>query len=128
MADLNVLLVDDEDELVETLAERLEIRDINADWVTSGEDALEKITEEPYDIAILDVKMPGIGGITLKKLMEQKNPRMKFIFITGHGSEADFRAGSMEAGAEYYLIKPVNIDELIKKINEVMVEGGEDIR
>ena len=123
-----MLLVDDEDELVETLAERLEIRDINADWVTSGEDALEKITEEPYDIAILDVKMPGIGGITLKKLMEQKNPRMKFIFMTGHGSEADFRAGSMEAGAEYYLIKPVNIDELIKKINEVMVEGGEDIR
>ena len=89
---------------------------------------MEKITEEPYDIAILDVKMPGIGGITLKKLMEQKNPRMKFIFMTGHGSEADFRAGSMEAGAEYYLIKPVNIDELIKKINEVMVEGGEDIR
>lgn len=128
MTDLKVLLVDDEDELVETLAERLEIRDINADWVTSGEDALEKITEEPYDIAILDVKMPGIGGITLKKLMEQKNPRMKFIFMTGHGSEADFRAGSMEAGAEYYLIKPVNIDELIKKINEVMVEGGEDIR
>ena len=128
MTDLKVLLVDDEDELVETLAERLEIRDINADWVTSGEDALEKITEEPYDIAILDVKMPGISGIPLKKLMEQKNPRMKFIFITGHGSEADFRAGSMEAGAEYYLIKPVNIDELIKKINEVMVEGGEDIR
>ena len=123
-----MLLVDDEDDLVETLAERLEIRDINAAWVTSGEEALEKMAEEQYDIAILDVKLPGINGITLKKLMEQKNPRMKFIFMTGHGSEADFRAGSMEAGAEYYLIKPVNIDELIKKINEVMVEGGEDIR
>ncbi len=125
MTDLRVLLVDDEDDLVETLAERLEIRDINADWVTSGEEALGKMAEEPYDIAILDVRLPGISGINLKKLIEQMNPRMKFIFMTGHGSEADFRAGSMEAGAEYYLIKPVNIDELIKKINEVMTGGGE---
>ena len=124
MTDLKVLLVDDEDDLVETLAERLEIRDINAAWVTSGEEALEKMAEEQYDIAILDVKLPGINGITLKKLMEQKNPRMKFIFMTGHGSETDFRAGSKEAGAEYYLIKPVNIDELIKKMNEVMTGGG----
>lgn len=124
MTGLRVLLVDDEDELVETLAERLMIRDILADWVTNAEDALIKAEKCQYDIAILDVKMPGTSGIKLKKLMEQKHPRMRFIFMTGHGSEADFHAGSQEAGSEYYLVKPVNIDDLIKKMNEVISGSG----
>ncbi len=124
MADIKVLLVDDEAELVETLAERLIIRDIPADWATGAEEALYKADKKPYDIAVLDVKMPGISGITLKKLMEQKNPGMKFIFMTGHGSEADFHAGSMEAGSEYYLVKPVNIEDLIIKMNEVISGTG----
>jgi DNA-binding response OmpR family regulator len=125
MIDIKVLLVDDEAELVETLAERLVLRNISADWATGAEEALDKADKNPYDIAVLDVKMPGTSGITLKKLMEQKNPRMKFIFMTGHGSEDDFHAGSIEAGSDYYLVKPVNIEDLIKKMNEVMsVTGG----
>ena len=125
MENMRVLLVDDETELVETLAERLMIRDIPADWAAGAEEALYKAEKKQYNIAVLDVKMPGISGIALKKLMEQKNPRMKFIFMTGHGSEADFRAGSMEAGSEYYLVKPVNIDDLIIKMNEVISREGE---
>jgi DNA-binding response OmpR family regulator len=124
MSDIKVLLVDDEVELVETLAERMVMRDIAADWATGAEDALTKADKTLYDIAVLDVKMPGTSGITLKKLMEQKNPRMKFIFMTGHGSEDDFHAGSMEAGSDYYLVKPVNIEDLIKKMNEVMSGTG----
>jgi len=124
MRNIKVLLVDDEAELVETLAERLILRDIPADWATGAEEALCRADKNSYDIAVLDVKMPGVSGITLKKLMEQKNPRMKFIFMTGHGSEADFHAGSQEAGSEYYLVKPVNIDDLIKKMNEVISEDG----
>ena len=126
MSNIKVLLVDDEAELVETLAERLVIRDIPADWVTGAEEALARADEDHYDIAVLDVKMPGISGINLKKLMEKKNPRMKFIFMTGHGSEDDFHAGSMEAGSDYYLVKPVNIDDLIKKMKEVMSGTGGD--
>jgi DNA-binding response OmpR family regulator len=125
MENIRVLLVDDEAELVETLAERLMLRDIPADWATGAEEALYKAEKNQYNIAVLDVKMPRISGIALKKIMEQKNPRMKFIFMTGHGSEADFRAGSMEAGSEYYLVKPVNIDDLIVKMNEVISRGGE---
>ena len=124
MENIKVLLVDDETELVETLSERLDLRDIPADWATGAEEALYKADKNRYDIAVLDVKMPGVSGIALKKLMEQKNPEMKFIFMTGHGSEADFRAGSLEAGSEYYLVKPVNIDDLIKKMNEVISGDG----
>lgn len=125
MRDIKVLLVDDEAELVETLAERLVIRDITTDWATGAEEALARADKTQYDIAVLDVKMPGTSGITLKKLMEKKNPRMKFIFMTGHGSEADFHAGSKEAGSDYYLVKPVNIEDLIKKMHEVISATGE---
>ena len=125
MTDIKVLLVDDERELVETLAERLNLREIDAHWATTAEEAMVKADKESFDLAILDVKMPGISGIKLKKLMEESNPQMRFIFMTGHGSEADFDAGSREAGSEYYLVKPVNIDDLIIKIKEIISENGE---
>ncbi len=116
---MKILLVDDEKELVSTLAERLSLRNIEADWVTTGEAAIKNTETKIYDIAVLDVKMPKIGGIELKKKLEEKNPGLKYIFITGHGSEDDFKAASSEKGAEYYLVKPVNIDDLIIKMKEI---------
>jgi DNA-binding response OmpR family regulator len=117
---MRILLVDDEKELVSTLAERLSLRGIEADWVTCWEDALKSVEAEKYELAVLDVKIPRMSGIQLKKKLHEKCPDMKFIFMTGHGSEADFRAGSAEAGAGNYLAKPVNIDDLIKKMKEVL--------
>lgn len=117
---MRVLLVDDEKELVVTLAERLSFRGIDADWAIDGADALKKVAEASYDIAVVDIKMPRIGGIELKRMMAEKYPDMKFIFVTGHGSEEDFKTGSEEAGAEYYLVKPVDIEELTKKLKQVM--------
>lgn len=122
---MQVLLVDDEEELVTTMAERLTLRGIQADWATSAEDALNKLEHKRYDIALLDVKIPKMSGIRLKKKMEEKNPEMRFIFLTGHGSEADFKAGSIEAGPEYYLVKPVDIDFLIRKMKEVLKDQGD---
>ncbi len=122
---MRVILIDDEEELVSTLAERLSFRGIDADWATSGRQALEKIAEISYDIAVVDIKMPQIGGIELKRMMSKKYPHMKFIFMTGHGSEEDFITGTEEAGAEYYLVKPVDIEELTEKLKQVMGwQGG----
>jgi len=57
--------------------------------------------------------------------MSKKYPHMKFIFMTGHGSEEDFITGTEEAGAEYYLVKPVDIEELTEKLKQVMGwQGG----
>ena len=117
---MRVLLVDDEKELVSTLAERLSYRGINADWVTSGFEALEMAKNKKYDLAVLDVKLPGLSGFELKKSLQSNHPAMKYIFLTGHGSEDDFKTGAEEAGAKYYLVKPVNIDALIEKMNEVI--------
>jgi DNA-binding response OmpR family regulator len=119
MKRMRVLLVDDETEFVSTLAERLAIRGIDVDWVTSGAAALEKAATHSFDLAILDVKMPKISGIQLKTYLHEKWPDMKFIFLTGHGSEQDYRTASGEAGVEYYLAKPVHIEDLLKKMNQV---------
>ncbi len=121
---MRVLLVDDETEFVSTLAERLSMRNIDADWVGSGEDALKRLVDHVYDLAVLDVKMPHIGGIELMRRMRARRPEMKFIFMTGHGSEQDFQAGASEAGAEYYLAKPVHIEDLMRKMTEVLGAGA----
>ena len=117
---MKVLLIDDEEELVSALAERLSFRGIDADWVTNGDDALRKLNETFYDIAVVDVKMPKTDGIKLKGMMAKEYPKMKFIFMTGHGSEADFKRGSEEVGQEYYLCKPVDIEDLTRKLHEVL--------
>jgi DNA-binding response OmpR family regulator len=115
---MKVLLVDDEHELVVTLAERLAFRGVDAQWATTGHDAVALAARETFDVAVLDVKMPRVSGIQLKKELERIQPAMKFIFVTGHGSEEDFRIGSAEA--DRYLAKPLDIESLVQTLAEVV--------
>ena len=89
MNTIHVLLVDDEEEFVSTLGERLCMRGIEADWAISAEEALEKIQHAEYDLAVLDVKMPRVSGIELKRILHEHRPDMKFIFY----DRARIRAG-----------------------------------
>jgi DNA-binding response OmpR family regulator len=120
---MKILLVDDEVEFVSALAERLDLRGINADWVSRPEDAVSRAEQHLYDLAVLDVKMPRLSGIDLKLILQKKCPNMKFIFLTGHGSQESYEAGAAEAGEEYYLMKPLKLKDLIHKIEEVMGGG-----
>ncbi len=117
---MRVLLVDDEKELVSTLAERLGFRGISADWASGAEDAIAKVETNSYDIAVLDVNMPEINGFELKQRLEKKAPNLKFIFMTGHGSEECYDIGCSETGEDYYLVKPVEINILVEKLNKAM--------
>ena len=119
---LRVLLVDDEDEMVTALAERLSLRGIEADWVSSGEDAIARVTDEKYDIVVLDVKMPGMSGLETMEQIQRLQPQTKVIFLTGHGSVSDFNS-CIEAGACFYLMKPTDIEVLIEKMNEALKEN-----
>ena len=121
---MRVLLIDDEEEFVATLAERLQLRGIEADWATSAEAGLQLASETSYDIAVLDVKMPKISGIDLKAKIQALSPDTRFIFLTGHGSEKDFIAGT--SISEYYLIKPVQIDDLVEKLRAVAARQEHD--
>jgi DNA-binding response OmpR family regulator len=116
---LKVLLVDDEREMVSALAERLSFRDIDAEWVTSGKDAIALLDENHFDVLVLDVKMPGLSGLETMKEILRIRPGSKIIFLTGHGSALDHMA-CKEAGAFSYLMKPINIEILVEKIKEAM--------
>jgi DNA-binding response OmpR family regulator len=114
---MKVLLVDDEQKFATMLAKRLALRGIDIDYVYTGKDAIVKAETQRYDVAILDVKMPGIGGIELERKLKELDPCLKIIFLTGHGSNTDFETGSAEAAC--YLAKPIQIDELITILREV---------
>ena len=114
---MKVLLVDDEKKFTMMLAKRLVLRGIDVDYVFTGQEAIAKAEANRYEVAILDVKMPGIGGIELERRLKGFAPDMKIVFLTGHGSRNDFETGSAEAA--YYLPKPLQIDELIRILHEL---------
>ncbi|MBU2498951.1 MAG: response regulator [Proteobacteria bacterium] len=115
---MKILLVDDEEKFVSRLAQRLILRGLEADWATTWDEALSKTEKGKYDIAVLDVKMPFMSGIDLKKKLEKISPDMKFIFVTGHGSEEDYNVGSKEAA--FYIMKPFKIETLVEKIKQAL--------
>ncbi len=119
MENLKILLVDDEEEFVTTLAERLELRGLQARAALNGEDALNMIEADTPQIVILDVMMPGLGGFEVLKRIKAQYPQIPVILLTGRGSTDEGIKG-MQLGAFDYLMKPLNIEELIKKIQEAI--------
>lgn len=116
---MKVLLVDDEEELVSTLAERLDLRGIASDWAINGEEGLHLAMANDYDWIVLDMKMPGIGGLQTMQTIKRRRPETRFIIVTGHSSAQDREAG-LQAGATHYLLKPVEVDDLI-----ALMQGGQ---
>jgi CheY-like chemotaxis protein len=115
-----ILLVDDEREFVQTLSERLLMRDMGSAVAYDGESALEVVREDEPDVMILDLKMPGIDGIEVLRRVKDSQPEIEVIILTGHGSDAD-RETCLKLGAFAYLQKPVDVEELsetIKQANE----------
>ncbi|MBC8317452.1 MAG: response regulator [Desulfobulbaceae bacterium] len=112
-----VLLVDDEQEFVQTLSERLILRDMGAAVAQDGQSALNMIAEDQPEVMVLDLKMPGIDGIEVLRRVKETHPEVEVIVLTGHGSEAD-RVKCIELGAFAYMHKPVDIDLLSKKLKE----------
>jgi DNA-binding response OmpR family regulator len=119
MKNLKILLVDDEEEFVITLAERLELRGLQARAALNGEAALQMIEADTPEIVILDVMMPGIGGFEVLRRIKKQHPQLPVILLTGRGSEKEGIKG-MQLGAFDYLMKPLNIEELIKKMQEAI--------
>ncbi len=115
-----VLLVDDEREFVQTLSERLEMRDMGSAVVYDGQSALDFIDEDEPDVMIIDLRMPGINGMKVLETVKETRPEIEVIVLTGHGDEKD-RLRCMELGAFAYLQKPVDFNKLsdvLKKAHE----------
>lgn len=122
-----VLLVDDEREFVQTLSERLMMRDMGSAVAYDGESALNLIKEDQPDVIIVDLKMPGIDGLEVLRKVKEMRPEIEVIILTGHGNEED-RQRCMELGAFAYLQKPLDINvlsETIRKANEKIKQTKE---
>jgi DNA-binding response OmpR family regulator len=117
MNDLKLLLVDDEEEFVKALAERLAIRGFYPRIALNGEKALQLIHEEVPDVVILDLNMPGMGGMDVLRHIKRKSPKIQVIILTAHGSQRDRELG-IEIGAFDQLQKPVPIEDLVAVIRE----------
>ena len=113
-----VMLVDDEEPFVETLAKRLTKRELNVLTAFSGPEALEKLEQDSrVDVVILDVKMPGMDGIEALKQIKAKYPLLEVIMLTGHATVESAIEG-MKLGALDYLMKPCDMEILMNKVRE----------
>ncbi len=119
MERIRILLVDDEEDLVSTLAERLALRGFQVQTATNGADALGQIRDNDFNVLILDVKMPEIDGLDLMAQVKGKHPSLPVILFTGHASVADAERGLTE-GAFEYIMKPIDIEELVEKIRSAV--------
>lgn len=108
---INLLIVDDEQELLDSLSRVLDRRGFEVETAADGFRALEILQERQIDVAILDIKMPGIDGIELQERMRSLRPGIEIVFLTGHPSQ-DTAFRSMKGGAFDYLTKPPDIEEL----------------
>ena len=115
MQPIRLLLVDDEEEFVKTLSERIRIRGFDADFAFSGETAMAMLTDSVPDVMILDLKMPGMEGLEVLRQVKKRYPELPVLILTGHGSERD-EAEVRRIGAFDYLQKPVDIDTLIERV------------
>jgi two-component system OmpR family response regulator len=123
MEGLRVLIVDDEEELVSALVERLNLRGFLAHGVTNGSAALAFLEEKACDVVLLDVKMPGLGGLEVIRRIKTADPQMEVILLTGHGSVKSVEEG-MALGAFDYLMKPVKIDNLVRILSAAAGKKG----
>ena len=112
MDTIKVLLVDDEIDFVEAMAERIKMRDIDAGAVFNGDKALELVVNQVPDVMVLDLQMPGLHGMEVLKQVKKTNPEVQVIILTGFGSETE-KIQAICMGAYEYLRKPVEIERLV---------------
>jgi DNA-binding NtrC family response regulator len=115
--DIRVLLIDDEETLVEYLSKRLLREGYIVKATFSGEEAIEVANNDDFDVAVVDLKMPGMDGVETQKRLKKIQPFLQSIVLTGHGT-IDTALESGKENAFKYLLKPIEYDNLVETINE----------
>jgi DNA-binding NtrC family response regulator len=117
LADMRVLVVDDEMDFLEMTVKRMQKKGIQCEGVPSGYEAVEKINNENFDVVLLDVKMPGMDGIEVLREIKRIKPLIEVIMLTGHASVESGIEG-MKLGAFDYLMKPMELDKILETIQD----------
>ena len=114
---ISLLLVDDEEAFVKVLFKRLTKRNIHVTTAADGTEALQRMRQGDFDVAILDLKMEGMDGIEVLKILRKMAPELQVIMLTGHGCNISAQ-DALANGAFDYLSKPYDFDDLLLKIHE----------
>ncbi|MFH1573861.1 MAG: response regulator [Acidobacteriota bacterium] len=114
---IKLLIVDDEVQFLNALAQRLELRDFQVTKATNGMEAVQAARNDKFDLALLDLKMPGMDGKEVLQLLKQEHRYLEVIILTGHGS-LDSAVECTKLGAYGYLPKPYELEHLIKILKE----------
>ncbi len=115
---INLLLVDDEEDFLRSTKKRLEVRNFNVITVNNGTDAIAAARKTPIDVALVDLKMPGISGEETLSALKKEHELLEVIILTGHGS-IDSAIETTKMGAYLYLQKPCDLERLL----EVLVDA-----
>lgn len=118
MTSRRALIVDDDKDHAEVLGDLLELHGYAVTTVHSGDDALSELRDRPFDVALLDMRMPGKCGVPLLREMLGLAPRLAVIVVTGY-VDPDSSAAAMLAGAREVMIKPVESDLLMAAIERL---------
>jgi DNA-binding NtrC family response regulator len=113
----DILLVDDEEQFLKVLSQRLEGRGMKGDTSTSGEEALSRVKGKEFDAIILDLAMPGMSGMETLKRIRSENPDVQIIMLTGHGS-VEKGVEAIKEGAVDFLEKPADLSKIMEKVAE----------
>jgi DNA-binding response OmpR family regulator len=119
---IRLLMVDDEKGFADVLAKRLSRRNILTVTAYNGDEGIREMMKAKFDVALLDLKMEGMGGIELLSVFKKMDPDLPVIMLTGHGSEQASREGR-ELGAYDYLSKPYDLELLAEKIEAAARDG-----
>lgn len=117
MEEMKMMLVDDEERFLSTTKKLLSKKGIEALTATNGAEALEKLRTQNIHVVILDVKMPGLDGISTLKEIKRQFPMVEVIMLTGHAT-VESAVDGLKSGAADYLMKPIDIGEVIEKAGE----------
>lgn len=112
---INLLFVDDEERFLESMGKLLEARDFNVIAVNRGEKAIEAARNNPVDVALVDLKMPGIDGEETLRALKREHQWMEIVILTGHGS-IDSAVECTKDGAYSYLQKPCDLEDLLEAL------------
>jgi DNA-binding NtrC family response regulator len=117
MNGIKLLIVDDEIKFLDSIAQRLEMRDFDVTKATNGADALEIARSQKFDLALLDLKMPGMDGQQVLEILKKEHKFLEVIILTGHGS-LDSAVECTRLGAFDYLPKPYELEKLLEKLQK----------
>jgi len=114
-----VLLIDDEEDFISPIVKKLKKRHIVVETASDAEAGLRKLSEINIDVVVLDVKMPGMDGISCLAEIKKRYPLIEVIMLTGHAN-MEAAVDGMNLGAFDYLMKPMEFDELVFKLQDAV--------